>query len=138
MWISDTATSDSAPCSAIPARLPLGQVHPGQQVLDTETKLITHAIRMAAFNTITALARDIRINTGYPRATDEAHTLARQALTISGDIHPAHRTLTITLDPLPTRRATAAIAELCTHLTTTNTRYPGTDLVIRYEAKPRH
>jgi hypothetical protein len=36
---------------ATPTRLPLGQVRPGQQVLDTETKLLTHAIRMAAFNT---------------------------------------------------------------------------------------
>ncbi len=39
------------------------------------------------------------------------------------------------LDPLPTRRATAAIAELCTHLTTTNTRYPGTDLTLHYAIK---
>src|SRR5674476_773652 len=38
---------------AIPARLPLGQVAPGQQVLDIQTKLITHAIRIAAFNTAT-------------------------------------------------------------------------------------
>ena len=49
---------------AIPARLPLGQVAPGQQVLDTQTKLITHAIRIAAFNTATALARDVRVHTG--------------------------------------------------------------------------
>src|SRR5664279_2422122 len=35
----------------IPARLPLGQVNPGQQVLDIQTKLITHAIRIAAFTT---------------------------------------------------------------------------------------
>ena len=35
----------------IPARLPLSQVNPGQQVLDTETKLIHHAIRIAAYNT---------------------------------------------------------------------------------------
>ena len=41
---------------AVPARLPLGQVNPGQQVLDIQTKLITHAIRIAAFNTATALA----------------------------------------------------------------------------------
>ena len=33
---------------AIPARLPLSQVNPGQQILDTETKLIHHAIRIAA------------------------------------------------------------------------------------------
>jgi transposase len=40
---------------AIPARLPLAQVNPGQQVLDVQTKLITHAIRIAAFNTATTL-----------------------------------------------------------------------------------
>jgi hypothetical protein len=117
--------------------LPLGQVNPGQQVLDVQTKLITHAIRIAAFNTATALARAIRVHTGYARANDEAHALVRQALTDSGDIDPGYGTLTVRLDPLPTGRATAAIAELCEHLTATQTRYPGTDLVLRYEVKTR-
>lgn len=121
---------------AIPARLPLGEVHPGQQVLDTETKLITHAIKMAAHNTTTDIARDIRLHTHYARAADEAFVLARQALTHSGDIDPrADGILTIRLDPLPTARATAAIAELCHHLTATSTTYPGTDLTLRYEIK---
>ena len=45
------ATLDAALAEhqAIPARLPLAEVNPGQQVLDTETKLIHHAIRIAAF-----------------------------------------------------------------------------------------
>src|ERR1700694_3816748 len=59
---------------ALPARLPLAQVHPGQQVLDTETKLIHHAIRIAAFNTAQSLARAILTDTGYTRGDDEAHT----------------------------------------------------------------
>ncbi|WP_427019098.1 putative transposase [Pseudarthrobacter sp. P1] len=104
--------------------------------MDTQTKLLTHAIRMVAFNTMMALAREVRTNTGYARAAQEAHTLLRQALTSSGDIDntvPGH--LTIRLDPLPTRRATAAIAELREHLTSTETRYPGTDLVLRYTIK---
>jgi hypothetical protein len=122
---------------AIPARLPLGQVNPGQQVLDIQTKLITHAIRIAAFNTATTLARAIRVHTGYARANDEAHALIRQALTGSGDIDPRDGVLTVRLDPLPTRRATIAIAELCEHLTATKTRYPGTDLILRYEVKTR-
>ena len=122
---------------AIPARLPLGQVNPGQQVLDIQTKLITHAIRIAAFNTATTLARAIRVHTGYARANDEAHALIRQALTGSGDIDPRDGVLTVRLDPLPTRRATTAIAELCEHLTATKTRYPGTDLILRYEIKTR-
>jgi len=120
---------------AIPARLPLAQVNPGQQVLDVQTKLISHAIRIAAFNTATALARAIRVHTGYARANHEAHALIRQALTGSGDIDPRDGTLTIRLDPLPTQRATTAIAELCEHLTATHTRYPGTNLILRYEVK---
>ena len=120
---------------AIPTRVPLGVLHPGQQVLDTETKLITHAIGAAAFNTINALARDIRLDTGYARANHEAHTLARHVLTHSGDIDPGDGYLTVRLDPMPTARATAAIGELCEHLTATQTRYPGTDLILRYEIK---
>jgi transposase len=122
---------------SIPTRLPLAQVNPGQQILDIQTKLITHAIRMAAFNIDTALARAVRVYTGYARADDEAHTLARQALTGSGDIDPRDGVLTVRLDPLPTRRANTAIAELCEHLTATETRYPGTHLVLRYEVKTR-
>jgi len=122
---------------AVPARLPLDQVNPGQQVLDIQTKLISHAIRIAAFNTATALARDIRVHTGYARANHEAHTLVRQALTGSGDIDPGDGVLTVRLDPLPTQRATTAIAQLCEHLTSTQTRFPGTDLTLRYEVKPR-
>lgn len=120
----------------IPARVPLGEIAAGQQILDTETKLLSHAIRMAAFNTATALAREIRTNTGYARGADEAHALIRQALTGSGDIDPrVDGYLTIRLDPLPTRRATTAISELCTHLTATETCYPGTDRILRFEIK---
>jgi prepilin-type processing-associated H-X9-DG protein len=122
---------------AIPARLPLSQVNPGQQVLDTETKLIYHAIRIAAFNTAQSLARAIVTATGYTRADDEAHTLIRTALTGSGDIIPetATNTLHIRLDPLSAPRHTAAIDELCQALNDTNTVYPGTDLTLRYSIK---
>ena len=121
---------------AIPARLPLAQVHPGQQVLDTETKLIHHAIRIAAFNTAQSLARAIVTATGYTRADDEAHTLIRTALAGSGDIIPDGDTLHIRLDPLPAPRHTAAIDELCHALNDTHTVYPGTDLTLRYSTKP--
>jgi hypothetical protein len=88
----------------IPARLPLGQVAPGQQVLDIQTKLITHAIRIAAFNTATTLARAVRVHTSYARANREAHALIRQVLTSNGDIDPGDGVLTVRLDPLPTRQ----------------------------------
>ncbi|HET6704513.1 putative transposase [Amycolatopsis sp.] len=129
-------TAAEAAHEATPARLPLHQVNPGQQVLDIETKLINHAIRIAAFNTASTLVRELRVHTGYARANHEAHALIRQVLTGSGDLDPSiDGVLTVRLDPLPTRRATAAIAQLCEHLTTTETRYPGTDLILRYEIK---
>ena len=123
---------------AIPARLPLAEVNPGQQVLDAETKLIHHAIRIAAYNTAQTLARAILTDTGYTRADDEAHTLIRTALAGSGDIIPdtATNTLHIRLDPLPAPRHTTAIAELCNALNDTNTVYPGTNLTLRYSIKP--
>jgi prepilin-type processing-associated H-X9-DG protein len=122
---------------AIPARLPLSHVNPGQQVLDTETKLIHHAIRIAAFNTAQSLARAILTATGYTRADDEAHTLIHTALTSSGDIipDPATNTLHIRLDPLSAPRHTTAIDELCQALNDTNTAYPGTTLTLRYSTK---
>ena len=123
---------------AIPARLPLAEVNPGQQVLDTETKLIHHAIRIAAYNTAQTLARTIATDIGYSRAADEAHTLIRTALAGSGDILPdrATNTLHIRLDPLPAPRHTAAINELCQALNDTDTIYPGTNLTLRYSVKP--
>jgi transposase len=122
---------------AIPARLPLAEVNPGQQVLDTETKLIHHAIRIAAFNTAQSLARAILTATGYTRADDEAHTLIRTALAGSGDIIPDHdtNTLHVRLDPLSAPRHTAAIDELCQALNDTHTVYPGTGLTLRYSIK---
>jgi hypothetical protein len=120
---------------AIPARLPLAEVNPGQQVLDTETKLIHHAIRIAAFNTVQSLARAIVTGTSYTRADDEAHSLIRTALAGSGDIIPDHDTLHIRLDPLPAPRHTAAIDELCHALNDINTVYPSTGLTLRYSIK---
>ena len=122
--------------ATIPARVPLKELAPDQQVLDTEVKLLHHAIRMAAYTTLTTLARDIRTTTSYARAEDEAHTLARLVLNHPGDIDPRRPgLLTITLDPMPTRRQTRAVAELCEHLTATKTVYPGTDRVLAYAIK---
>ncbi len=120
-----------------PLHLPLAKVNPGQQVLDTETKLIHHAIRIAAYNTAQSLACAIVTDTGYTRTYDEAHSLTRTALAGSGDIIPdtATNTLHVRLDPLPAPRHTVAIDELCRVLNDTHTVYPGTGLTLRYSIK---
>ena len=122
----------------IPAKIRLGDLNPGQQILDTEVKMIHTGIRMAAYNTAMTIAREIRTNTGYKRANQEAHALMRQIFNQKGDIDtttPGY--LTITLDPLPTKAKTAAAAQLCEHLTNTTTYYPGTNLILKYTIKNR-
>ena len=120
---------------AIPARIALGDLAPGTMLLDTETKLITHAIRMAAYNAQAVLARSLYGH--YNRADDEAYSLIREALTGTGDIHPADGILHVRLEPLSAPRRTRALAALCDQLNATQTRYPGTSLILRYEVKPR-
>jgi hypothetical protein len=121
--------------AAISARIPLGTLAPDMARLDAEVKQITHAIRMAAYNAETALAR--ALDGHYARAGDEAYALIREALTASGDIRPGPGELLIRLDPLTAPRRTQALAALCDQLTAAGARYPGTDLVLRYEVKSR-
>jgi hypothetical protein len=54
--------------------------------LDAETKQITHAIQMAAYNAETTLAH--ALDGHNARASDEAYALIREALTACGDICP--------------------------------------------------
>ena len=128
----DLAAAQAA-ARAVPAKIPLAEHNPDMVKLDTETKLITHAIRMAACNAETILAR--ALNSCYARASDEAYALIREALHASGDITIHGSTLHIRLDPLSAPRRTRALAALCEQLTTTTTRYPGTRLVLHYEVK---
>ena len=101
--------------------------------LEPEVKQITHAIRMAACNAETTLAR--ALDGRYARAGHEAYALIREALTGSGDIIPGHSELLIRLDPLTAPRRTQALAALCDQLTAAGACCPGTDLVLRYEVK---
>jgi Helix-turn-helix domain len=121
--------------AAIPGRIRLGTLAPDMVRLEAETKQITHAIRMAAYNAETTLAR--ALDGHYARASDEAYALIREALTTSGDIRPGNGELLIRLDPLTAPRRTQALAALCDQLTAAGTCYPGTGLVLRYDVKSR-
>ena len=126
------AAQDAA--AAVPARIRLAEIAPDMVRLEAEVKQITHAIRMAAYNAETTLAR--ALDGHYARAGDEAYALIREALTASGDICPGNGQLLIRLDPLTAPRRTQALSALCDQLNQAPSRYPGTDLVLRYEVKP--
>jgi Helix-turn-helix domain len=132
-----SATSDLAAAKEAsretPSHLPLGKVRPGSRLLETERKLLTHAIRMSAYNAESALARLLRPH--YARGDDEARALLREAFTLSGDLQITGDTLHVRLDPPSAPRRSKALAALCTELTDTATRYPGTDLALAYSIK---
>ena len=117
----------------IPTHLPLGQVRPGSRLLETERKLLTHAIRMSAYNSESALARLLRPH--YARGDDEGRALLREAFTLSGDLHIIEDTLHVRLDPASAPRRSKALAALCSELNDTATIYPGTNLTLKYNVK---
>src|SRR5665648_964962 len=145
-----TATVEAAPSRALtaadtdlaaaqtasrqtPSHLPLSAVRPGGRLLETERKLLTHAIRMSAYNTEAALARLLRPH--YPRSEDEGRALLREAFTLPGDLQIIGTTLHVRLDLASAPRRSRALAALAAELTNTATRYPGTNLTINYSVK---
>ncbi|MGH9231330.1 MAG: putative transposase [Acidimicrobiales bacterium] len=123
----------SATARAVPARVPLGELHPDAVVHHGERKRIHDAIRMATYNAETALARLLAPH--YPRADDEARSLLREALRSPADLHIAGNNLHVRVNPLSAPRRTRAIATLCADLNSTDTVYPGTELILRYSIK---
>jgi hypothetical protein len=118
---------------ATPERVALREVRPDARLLNEERKLITHAIRMAAYNAETTLARILHGH--YSRADDEARALIRETMTLSGDLEIRGDTLHVRLDPTTAPRRSRALHAICQQLTATETRYPDTNLKIAYSVK---
>jgi len=95
---------------------------PGHGPAGRRGQQITHAIRMAAYNAETSLAR--ALDGHYARSGDEAYAVIREALAVSGD-HPARRRRTAhparTRSPHPAHPGPGA---LCDQLTAAGARIP--------------
>jgi transposase len=113
-----------------PTRIPLGQLAPDARLLETQVKLVTHAVRMSVYNAESALAR--LLSPHFSRADDEARSLLREALQLAGDLQVHDDILEVRLNPLSAPRRTRALAALCEHLTATQTVYPGTSLRLSF------
>lgn len=118
---------------AIPARIPLGEIHPDAQRLHPERKRIHDTIRMAVYNATSATARLLAPH--YARADDEARMILKEAFRSAGDLQIQGDELHVAINPLSAPRRTRAIAALCEHLNATETLYPGTKLRLLYSVK---
>lgn len=98
-----------------------------------ERKRIHDAIRMATYNAETALARLLAPH--YPRADDEARSLLREAMRSPADLQEVGDEFHVRVNPLSAPRRSQAIAAVCADLNSTDTTYPGTELVLRYSVK---
>jgi transposase len=123
----------TAAARAVPARVPLGELHPDAALHHGERKRIHDAIRMATYNAESSLAR--LLTPHYARADDEARSLLREAFRSPADLQVIGDELHVHINPLSAPRRTRAIAALCADLNTTNTTYPGTTLTLRYTVK---
>jgi len=98
--------------------------HPVQQLMN--------ALRMIAYRAETALANILRERWGYP---DQARALLKEMFTSEADLLPDETagTLTVRLHPLSSQRQDEAAAILAKHLNDTETVFPGTNMVMRFD-----
>jgi hypothetical protein len=129
----DDVTAAKQRGRGVPAKVPLGDVHPDTKVLDPERKRLHDACRMAVYNATSSLAR--LLGPHYARADDEARMVLREAFRTPADLQIVGDELHVRLDPLSAPRRSRAIAGMCQALNETKTLYPGTKLRLVYGVK---
>jgi transposase-like protein len=115
---------------SLPARVPLGDLHPDAMRLAGERKRLHDVVRMAVYNATSATARLLAPH--YRRAEDEGRTLLDEAFRSPADLEVIGDELHVRLAPLSAPRRSRAIAGLCEELNASETLYPGTKLRLVY------
>jgi len=121
--------------SSVPTRVPVRQLADEEVVkLRVERKHITDLVKMVAYQAESDLVRLVAPH--YSRAEDEGRTLVQSALACAGDITVHDDELRVALEPLSSPHRTHALVALCGHLNDTATRFPGSNLRLRFEVNP--
>jgi hypothetical protein len=98
--------------------------------LATERKHLTNVLKMVAYNIESDLLQLIRSH--YKRAEDEGRTFIQTALQDTADLKPSSEELHIHLAPLSSPHRTRVLEALCAALNQTNSKFPGSELRMRY------
>lgn len=117
---------------SLPLRVPLAEARPDQDLvkLSTERKHLTNVLKLVAYQIESDLVNLIRPH--YARAEDEGRTLIQTVLQSTASLEPTDQELRVTLSPLSSPHRSQAVAALCENLNTAETRFPGTDLRMRF------
>lgn len=116
----------------LPPRVPLAEARPDQDLvkLSTERKHLTNVLKLVAYQIESDLVHLLRPH--YARAEDEGRTLIQTVLQSTATLEPTDQELRVTLSPLSSPHRSQAVAALCENLNTAETRFPGTDLRMRF------
>jgi len=116
----------------IPKRTTVRQLAAEQRPvrLPERRKRLSDGLKMLAYQVESDLVRIITPH--YKRADEEGRTLVATALQSSGALEVTDSELRVTLAPQSSPHRTRAVAELCRVLDATETRFPGTNLRVRY------
>ena len=90
----------------------------------------TNVIKIVAYQAESDLLR--LVGPHYPRAGDEGRTLLQSAMASAADLEVTQTELRVRLAPQSSPHRTRAIAALCEELNRANTRFPGSQLRLRY------
>jgi hypothetical protein len=115
---------------AVPRRVTVDQLVRPTVRLPARTKNLYDGLKMLAWQIETDLFGAVA--PFYKRSEDEGRTLITAALRSKGHLHVTHTELQVTLAPQSSPHRTLAIAKLCRLLDDTETRFPGTNLRMRF------
>ena len=118
-----------------PERVEIQDISQGAVIkLATERKHLTNLIKLLAYQAESDLLA--LLAPCYRRTDDEGRTLLHELFAARADLHPSTSELRVVLHTLSSPHRTAAVASLCEALNDTATRFPGSNLTLRFEVAP--
>jgi hypothetical protein len=115
---------------AVPRRVKVGDMERPPVRLPARVKNLYDGLKTVAWHIETALVQAVA--PFYRRTDDEGRTLITAALRSAGSLQIEDGQIVVTLAPQSSPDRTRAIAQLCRLLDQTDTRFPGSDLRLRY------
>ena len=120
---------------ALPTRVEVRDVSEGAVIkLATERKHLSNIIKMVAYQVESDLISLLRPH--YVRADQEGRTLLHELFNASADIEVKGDELCVTLSPLSAPHRTLAVQALSESLNEITTKFPGTNLRLRFHVHP--
>jgi len=116
--------------AALPERVPVCSIKTDVVRLKAGRKRLSDGLKMLAYQAESDLVSQVAPH--YKRSDDEGRRLVLAALQSAADIEVTDGELRVTLAPQSSPHRSRAIAELCRVLDDTATRFPGTNLRLRY------